>query len=35
MIAPDGRVIGVVFGTALDDQETGLVLTVDQVTGAV
>jgi S1-C subfamily serine protease len=35
MIAPDGRVIGVVFGAALDDQETGFVLTVDQVAGAV
>lgn len=35
MIAPDGRVIGVVFGAALDDQETGFVLTVDQVSGAV
>jgi S1-C subfamily serine protease len=35
MIAPDGRVIGVVFGAALDDQETGFVLTVDQVSAAV
>jgi S1-C subfamily serine protease len=35
MIAPDGRVIGVVFGAALDDQETGFVLTVDQVASAV
>lgn len=35
MIAPDGRVIGVVFGAALDDQETGFVLTVEQVSGAV
>jgi S1-C subfamily serine protease len=35
MIAPDGRVIGVVFGAALDDQETGFVLTVDQIAGAV
>jgi S1-C subfamily serine protease len=35
MIAPDGRVIGVVFGAALDDQETGFVLTVEQVRGAV
>jgi S1-C subfamily serine protease len=35
MLAPDGRVIGVVFGAALDDQETGFVLTVDQVSGAV
>jgi S1-C subfamily serine protease len=35
MIAPDGRVVGVVFGAALDDQETGFVLTVDQVAPAV
>jgi S1-C subfamily serine protease len=35
MIAPDGRVIGVVFGAALDDQETGFVLTVEQVAGVV
>jgi hypothetical protein len=35
MIAPDGRVVGVVFGAALDDQETGFVLTVDQVTATV
>ncbi len=35
MIAPDGQVIGVVFGAALDDQETGFVLTVDQVAAAV
>jgi S1-C subfamily serine protease len=31
VITPEGRVIGVVFGAALDDQETGFVLTVDQV----
>ena len=31
MIDPQGRVIGVVFGAALDDQETGFVLTVEQV----
>jgi S1-C subfamily serine protease len=35
MISPDGRVVGVVFGAALDDQETGFVLTVDQVAPAV
>jgi S1-C subfamily serine protease len=35
MIAPDGRVMGVVFGAALDDQETGFVLTEDQVQGVV
>ncbi|MET0189680.1 MAG: MarP family serine protease [Pseudonocardia sediminis] len=31
MIAPDGRVLGVVFGAALDDSETGFVLTAEQV----
>ncbi len=35
MIDPQGRVAGVVFGAALDDQETGFVLTVDQVAPAV
>jgi S1-C subfamily serine protease len=35
MIDPDGKVAGVVFGAALDDQETGFVLTVDQVAPAV
>lgn len=35
MIAPDGRVLGVVFGAALDDQETGFVLTNSQVAGVV
>jgi S1-C subfamily serine protease len=35
MIDPSGRVIGVVFGAALDDSETGFVLTVDQVSRAV
>lgn len=35
MIDPSGRVIGVVFGAALDDPETGFVLTVDQVAPAV
>jgi S1-C subfamily serine protease len=35
MIDPDGKVAGVVFGAALDDQETGFVLTVAQVTPAV
>jgi S1-C subfamily serine protease len=35
MIDPQGRVIGVVFGAALDDKETGFVLTVDQVEPAV
>jgi S1-C subfamily serine protease len=31
MIRPDGQVIGVVFGAALDDSETGFVLTAAQV----
>lgn len=31
MIAPDGQVVGVVFGAALDDKETGFVLTAQQV----
>ncbi len=35
MIAPDGRVLGVVFGAALDDSETGFVLTAEQVAGAL
>jgi S1-C subfamily serine protease len=35
MIDPNGRVIGVVFGAALDDSETGFALTVDQVAPAV
>jgi S1-C subfamily serine protease len=35
MISPEGRVIGVVFGAALDDSETGFVLTAEQVAPAV
>jgi S1-C subfamily serine protease len=35
MIDPSGKVIGVVFGAALDDQETGFVLTAEQVAPAV
>ena len=35
MIDPEGRVVGVVFGAALDDQETGFVLTVEQVSAAL
>jgi S1-C subfamily serine protease len=31
MIRPDGKVLGVVFGAALDDSETGFVLTATQV----
>ncbi|MCW0215063.1 MAG: MarP family serine protease [Pseudonocardia sp.] len=35
MITPDGQVVGVVFGAALDDSETGFVLTAQQVDAAV
>ncbi|MDN5861393.1 MAG: MarP family serine protease [Pseudonocardia sp.] len=35
MIDPSGKVIGVVFGAAVDDPETGFVLSVDQVAPAV
>ncbi|MGI5126413.1 MarP family serine protease [Pseudonocardia sp. CA-107938] len=35
MIDPAGKVTGVVFGAAVDDSETGFVLSVDQVTPAV
>ena len=35
MITPDGRVVGVVFGAALDDSETGFVLTAEQVAPAL
>jgi S1-C subfamily serine protease len=35
MIAPDGQVLGVVFGAALDDSETGFVLTAPQVAQAL
>ncbi|MDQ2708717.1 MAG: MarP family serine protease [Actinomycetota bacterium] len=31
LLAPDGTVYGVVFGAALDDRETGFVLTAQQV----
>jgi S1-C subfamily serine protease len=31
MVRPDGKVVGVVFGAALDDSETGFVLTTAQV----
>jgi S1-C subfamily serine protease len=31
MIRPDGKVLGVVFGAALDDSETGFVLSAAQV----
>ena len=33
MIDTTGHVTGVVFGAALDDPETGFVLTVDQMLG--
>ncbi|AEA28601.1 MarP family serine protease [Pseudonocardia benzenivorans] len=35
MITPGGQVLGVVFGAALDDSETGFVLTADQVSAAL
>jgi S1-C subfamily serine protease len=35
MIDPTGKVTGVVFGAAVDDPETGFVLSVDQVAPAV
>jgi hypothetical protein len=35
MITPDGQVVGVVFGAALDDSETGFVLTAQQVSAAL
>mgnify|MGYP001377263230 CR=1 FL=1 len=35
MIAPSGKVTGVVFGAAVDDPETGFVLSVEQVLPAV
>lgn len=35
VISPTGRVIGVVFGAAVDNPETGFVLTVDQVAASV
>ncbi|HVL86003.1 MAG TPA: MarP family serine protease [Pseudonocardia sp.] len=35
MINPAGEVLGVVFGAALDDSETGFVLTADQVRATV
>jgi S1-C subfamily serine protease len=35
MVAPTGEVIGVVFGAAVDDTETGFVLTAEQVAPAV
>ncbi|HEV7471123.1 MAG: Colicin production protein [Pseudonocardia sp.] len=35
MITPDGQVVGVVFGAALDDSETGFVLTAQQVNAAL
>ena len=31
LVDPDGRVMGVVFGAAVDDQETGFVLTAQEV----
>jgi len=34
LFAPDGRVLGVVFASAIDDPDTGYALTVDQVSEA-
>ena len=31
LITPDGEVVGVVFGAAMDAEDTGYALTVDQV----
>ena len=31
LVAPDGAVVGVIFGTAVDGSETGYALTMDQV----
>ena len=33
LVDPQGRVMGVVFGAAVDDQETGFVLTAQEVRG--
>ncbi|GLZ32990.1 serine protease [Lentzea sp. NBRC 105346] len=35
LVDPQGRVMGVVFGAAVDDQETGFVLTAQQVSSVV
>lgn len=35
VIAPSGEVVGVVFGTAVDDSDTGYALTVEQVEAVV
>jgi S1-C subfamily serine protease len=35
MVTPDGRVIGVVFGAAVEDPETGFTLTAEQVRAEV
>ncbi|TWP51435.1 MarP family serine protease [Lentzea tibetensis] len=35
LVDPQGRVMGVVFGAAVDDQETGFVLTAQQVQSVV
>ena len=31
LVSPDGEVVGVVFGAAMDAEDTGYALTVDQV----
>ncbi|ASO17917.1 S1-C subfamily serine protease [Actinoalloteichus hoggarensis] len=35
LIDPDGRVLGMVFGAAVDDEETGFVLTNDEIADEV
>lgn len=35
MLDPDGEVYGMVFGAAIDDQETGFALTVDEISDDV
>jgi uncharacterized membrane protein required for colicin V production len=35
MVAPDGKVVGVVFGAAVEDPETGFTLTAEQVRAEV
>ena len=34
LLAPDGTVLGVVFASAIDDEDTGYALTADEVAGA-
>ena len=32
---PDGEVLGVIFGTAIDESETGYALTADEVISTI